>query len=117
MLTWKHVDLNNGIVSMKVGGTKNDDARTVYLDEELKAIFQNQGNCERSMVLLLHSYLPINRPEVIQFSKNLKVSSWLRPPGSGKQTALIDLYRQDGSLLERHGISAPGRTPVRLPKK
>ncbi len=31
--------------------------------------------------------------------------------------ALIDLYRQDGSLLERHGISAPGREPVKLSKK
>jgi outer membrane protein len=30
--------------------------------------------------------------------------------------ALINLYRQDGSLLERHGISAPGRTPVILSK-
>ncbi|MGD8260728.1 MAG: TolC family protein [Desulfobacterales bacterium] len=30
--------------------------------------------------------------------------------------ALIDLYRQDGSLLERRGISAPGREPVKLPK-
>ena len=28
--------------------------------------------------------------------------------------ALIDLYRQDGSLLERRGISAPGREPVQL---
>ncbi len=28
--------------------------------------------------------------------------------------ALIDLYRQDGSLLERRGISAPGREPVNL---
>jgi outer membrane protein TolC len=28
--------------------------------------------------------------------------------------ALIDLYRQDGSLLERRGISAPGRDPVPL---
>lgn len=28
--------------------------------------------------------------------------------------ALIDLYYQDGSLLERHGIAAPGRTPVIL---
>jgi outer membrane protein TolC len=27
--------------------------------------------------------------------------------------ALIDLYRQDGSLLERRGISAPGREPVK----
>ena len=31
--------------------------------------------------------------------------------------ALIDLYRQDGSLLERRGISAPGRDPVNLSKK
>ncbi|MDY7031145.1 MAG: TolC family protein [Thermodesulfobacteriota bacterium] len=31
--------------------------------------------------------------------------------------ALIDLYLQDGSLLERRGISAPGREPVRLSKK
>jgi outer membrane protein len=30
--------------------------------------------------------------------------------------ALIDLYRQDGSLLERRGISAPGREPVKLSK-
>jgi outer membrane protein TolC len=30
--------------------------------------------------------------------------------------ALIDLYRQDGSLLERRGISAPGREAVKLPK-
>ena len=31
--------------------------------------------------------------------------------------ALIDLYRQDGSLLERRGITAPGREPVKLSKK
>ena len=31
--------------------------------------------------------------------------------------ALIDLYRQDGSLLERRGISAPGREPVELSKR
>jgi outer membrane protein len=31
--------------------------------------------------------------------------------------ALIDLYRQDGSLLERRRISAPGREPVKLSKK
>jgi outer membrane protein TolC len=30
--------------------------------------------------------------------------------------ALIDLYRQDGSLLQRRGISAPGREPVKLSK-
>ncbi len=31
--------------------------------------------------------------------------------------ALIDLYRHDGSLLERRGISAPGREPVKLSKE
>jgi outer membrane protein len=31
--------------------------------------------------------------------------------------ALIDLYQQDGSLLVRRGISAPGREPVTLPKQ
>jgi outer membrane protein TolC len=32
-------------------------------------------------------------------------------------TALVDLYQKDGSLLERRGISAPGREPVKLSKK
>ena len=31
--------------------------------------------------------------------------------------ALIDLYRQDGSLLERRGIAAPGRETVKLSEK
>ena len=31
--------------------------------------------------------------------------------------ALVDLYRQDGSLLERRGIAAPGLEPVELSKK
>jgi outer membrane protein TolC len=31
--------------------------------------------------------------------------------------ALIELYRQDGSLLVRRGIVAPGREPVKLSKK
>jgi outer membrane protein len=29
--------------------------------------------------------------------------------------ALVNLYQQDGSLLERRGIAAPGRKPVKLP--
>lgn len=39
-LTWKRVDLNQGIVRLEVGETKNDEARTVYLDDELKEIFE-----------------------------------------------------------------------------
>lgn len=38
-LTWKQVDLKQGIVRLEVGETKNDEGRTVYLDKELKALF------------------------------------------------------------------------------
>ena len=33
---------------------------------------------------------------------------------AGYLQALVDLYRQDGSLLERRGIAAPGQDPVKL---
>jgi integrase len=41
-LTWSQIDLANGIVRLEVGETKNDDGRTVYLDEELQEVFQRQ---------------------------------------------------------------------------
>jgi integrase len=51
-LTWGLVDLDNGIVRLEPGETKNDDGRTVYIDEELQEIFQNQwGNRKRSRKL------------------------------------------------------------------
>jgi integrase len=41
-LQWSQVDLNQGIVTLNPGETKNDDARTVYLDDELKHILKDQ---------------------------------------------------------------------------
>jgi hypothetical protein len=41
------VDRQNGIVTLKAGETKNNDARTVYLDDELKALFQQQWNLRK----------------------------------------------------------------------
>jgi integrase len=41
-ITWKQVDRRQGIVRLEVGETKNDDARTLYLDGELKDIFNQQ---------------------------------------------------------------------------
>jgi integrase len=38
-LRWNQVDIDNGIISLEVGETKNDEARTFCLDEELKKIF------------------------------------------------------------------------------
>jgi integrase len=41
-LTWAQVDRDNGIVRLEAGDTKNDDGRTVYLDDGLKEVFSRQ---------------------------------------------------------------------------
>lgn len=47
-LTWERVDLQGGIVRIEAGETKNREARTVYLDEELKEILSRQWELRRS---------------------------------------------------------------------
>jgi integrase len=59
-LSWDQVVLDNGIVRLETGETKNDDARTVYLDEELKEIFQNQWD-ERADRKKLLPYVFVNQ--------------------------------------------------------
>jgi integrase len=49
-LTWKQVDRKQGIVRLEVGETKNDEARTVYLDPELKHIFMNRWANRRNLL-------------------------------------------------------------------
>jgi integrase len=41
-LTWSDVDMENSILTLKVGETKNKEARTVYLDRELKEMLEKQ---------------------------------------------------------------------------
>ena len=50
-LTWAQVDLDNSIVRLESGTTKNDDARTVYLDDELKAVFKKQKEQQKALLL------------------------------------------------------------------
>ncbi len=57
-LTWSHVDLENGIVRLEAGETKNNEARTVYLDDELREVFQRQWEArKRAKRLLLYVFL------------------------------------------------------------
>jgi integrase len=73
-LTWKQVDLNQGIVRLEVGETKNDDARTVYLDDELKEIFNQQWELRKANGRLL-PYVFLNKDgcdRVKRFDKSWK---------------------------------------------
>jgi integrase len=46
-LTWSQVDRENWIVTLNPGETKNDEARTIYLDEELRSVFKNQWEARK----------------------------------------------------------------------
>ena len=41
-LTWAHVNRPEGIVRLEAGDTKNDEGRTVCMDEKLKEVFKHQ---------------------------------------------------------------------------
>jgi integrase len=47
-LTWSRVDLDEGIVRLEPGETKNEQARSVYLDEELKEVFLKQRELRKN---------------------------------------------------------------------
>jgi integrase len=49
-LTWNNVDLKQGIVRLEVGETKNDEARTLYLDSELRAIVESRWSERRNLL-------------------------------------------------------------------
>jgi integrase len=57
-LTWKHIDRDNGIVRLEPGEAKNDEGRTVYLDDELKEVFQKQWESRKSGKKLLPYIFP-----------------------------------------------------------
>ena len=57
-LTWSQVDRDHGIVRLEVGETKNDEGRTVYLDEELKEIFNQQWEVRKKSVRLAPFVFP-----------------------------------------------------------
>jgi integrase len=57
-LKWSDVDQQNWIVRLNPGETKSQEARTVYLDEELKAVFQHQWEARRKAQVLTPYVFP-----------------------------------------------------------
>ncbi len=57
-LTWNHVDLSNGIVRLETGETKNDEGRTVFLDDELNEIFSQQWEIRKQRKKLTSYVFP-----------------------------------------------------------
>ncbi len=52
-LTWSRVDRHQGIVRLEAGETKNNEGRTVYLDEELKEIISSQWEARKNNRVML----------------------------------------------------------------
>ena len=57
-LTWVQVDRDQGIVRLEVGETKNDEARTVYLDDELREVFTRQWQTRKQSGQLITYVFP-----------------------------------------------------------
>jgi integrase len=57
-LTGGHVDLENSTVRLEAGETKNDEGRTVYLDDELREVFENQRAARKSSRKLMPYVFP-----------------------------------------------------------
>jgi integrase len=77
-LTWSQVDRVKGIVTLEAGETKNDDARTVYLDDELKEIFnQHWKNRKRNGMLIPNVFHNEkgNGP-IVEFRKSWNEGKW-----------------------------------------
>jgi len=49
-LTWSQIDRKQGIVRLEVGETKNDEARTIYMDSELTAIMEARWSNRRNLL-------------------------------------------------------------------
>ena len=102
-LTWKQIDLVNSIVRLEAGETKNDDARTVYLDDELKEVFSRQWEARKKSKSLL-PYVFTNgkgTDQVKRFDKSWKTAC--KNAGIGKRL-FHDFRRTAVRNMIRSGI-------------
>ncbi len=65
------MDCDQGIVRVEAGETKNDEGRTLYLDDELRVIFDNQWRKRKTPKKIL-PYVFLNRSGNIRFKRFYK---------------------------------------------
>jgi integrase len=99
-LKWSHVDRDNGIVRLETGETKNDDARTVYLDEELKEVITRQWEGKKNLL----PYVFLNDKETDKIKRFDK--SWKKACKDAKigKRLFHDLRRTAVRNMVRSGI-------------
>ena len=103
-LTWARVDRHLGIVRLEAGETKNDEGRTVYLDDELKEIIDGKWDDRKKKQFLL-PYVFLNRKgddKIKRFDK-----AWKKACEEAKIGKRIfhDLRRTAVRNMVRAGIS------------
>jgi integrase len=74
-IKWSQVDRKQGIVRLEVGETKNDEGRTIYLDDELKKVIDTQWK-NRKIAKKLMPYVFVNRTGIDRIKRFDKV--WKR---------------------------------------
>lgn len=57
-LQWSNVDIQGGIVTLKAGETKNGEARTIYLDDELKDVILTQWQNRKKLDKIIPYLFP-----------------------------------------------------------
>ena len=102
-LTWSQVNMDQGIVTLNPGETKNDEGRTVYLDEELKEVISRQLEKRKKGAKLLPWVFPNSdcSDRIKQFGK-----AWNTACKNAKITTLLfhDLRRTAVRNMVRSGI-------------
>jgi integrase len=103
-LKWNQVDLDVGVVRLETGETKNDDARTVYLDEELKLmlenVWKNRKKAEKLLPFVFTNSLGTDK--VKRFDKAWKTAC--EKAGAGNKL-FHDLRRTAVRNMVRAGVS------------
>ena len=103
-LTWARIDRHQGIVRLETGETKNDEGRTVYLDDELKDVINHQWQARKNN-RMMSPYVFLNsksNDKIKRFDK-----SWKRACRDAKIGNRIfhDLRRTAVRNMVRSGIS------------